>query len=147
VASQDAPLMVCLLYLVSTIFAMSSSAEGGLPAVCTVWRFLSIHLTSTPYQNAAIPVRKASHRTDTCNVVIFGETGAGKSSLVNLITRDQKSVEISPDATGRTAVTTVHDADIPIGNNSLGVRLFDTSGQCSLSLSVGDAAELDRRSW
>ncbi|KAG1904908.1 uncharacterized protein F5891DRAFT_1009981, partial [Suillus fuscotomentosus] len=34
-------------------------------------------------------LEEASHRRDTYNVVIFGQTGAGKSSLVNLITKTQ----------------------------------------------------------
>ncbi|KAG1723930.1 P-loop containing nucleoside triphosphate hydrolase protein [Suillus lakei] len=65
------------------------------------------------------------HRTDTCNVVIFGETGAGKSSLVNLIARKNTAVT-SSDVMGCTTGTNEHE--ILIQDESLKVKLFDTAG-------------------
>lgn len=68
-----------------------------------------------------------SHCTETCNIVIFGETGAGKSSLVNLITRTQ-SAQTSSDAKGCTIRTNVYEHDVVIRNKTLKVKLFDTAG-------------------
>ncbi|KAG1850172.1 P-loop containing nucleoside triphosphate hydrolase protein [Suillus subluteus] len=65
------------------------------------------------------------HRTDTCNVVIFGESGAGKSSLVNLIAGTNTAV-ISSDIGGCTTGANPHD--ILIQNETLKVKLFDTPG-------------------
>ncbi|KAG1896046.1 P-loop containing nucleoside triphosphate hydrolase protein [Suillus fuscotomentosus] len=62
---------------------------------------------------------------ETCNVVIFGETGAGKSSLINLITGTQRALT-SCDAMGCTAETNTYD--ILIQNETLKVTLFDTVG-------------------
>lgn len=75
-------------------------------------------------------LEEASRRTDTYNVVIFGQTGAGKSSLVNLIARTQ-AAPTSSDASGCTIKTTVHKHDVDIQNGTLKVQLFDTAGQCS----------------
>ncbi|KAG2116816.1 hypothetical protein DEU56DRAFT_761493 [Suillus clintonianus] len=62
------------------------------------------------------------HRTDTCNVVIFGEVGAGKSSLVNLIAGTNMAV-VSPDAGGCTTETNEHE--ILIQNETLKMVGFD----------------------
>ncbi|KAG1851678.1 hypothetical protein F4604DRAFT_1305506 [Suillus subluteus] len=67
----------------------------------------------------------ASHHTETCNVVIFGETGAGKSSLINLVAGTSKAL-ISCDATGCTTETNGYD--VLIQNETLKVKLFDTVG-------------------
>ncbi|KAG1742215.1 P-loop containing nucleoside triphosphate hydrolase protein [Suillus lakei] len=67
----------------------------------------------------------AVHHTKTCNVVIFGETGAGKSSLINLIAKTQ-AAPTSRDATGCTTIP--HPYDVLIQNNTLKVKLFDTPG-------------------
>ncbi|KAG2145198.1 hypothetical protein DEU56DRAFT_789356 [Suillus clintonianus] len=64
---------------------------------------------------------------DTCNVVIFGETGTGKSSLVNLII----GPEIAPtssDAKGCTDETKEYLHDLAIQSKTLKVKLFDTAG-------------------
>ncbi|KAG2140960.1 P-loop containing nucleoside triphosphate hydrolase protein [Suillus bovinus] len=74
-----------------------------------------------------IGLKKASRRKDTCNIVIFGQTGAGKSSLVNLITRTQ-AVPTSLDAEGCTTQTTVYEHDIMIQNRTSKLQLFDTAG-------------------
>lgn len=74
-----------------------------------------------------IRVGEVLHRTETCNIVIFGETGAGKSSLVNLITGTQ-SAPTSSDATGCTDKTTMYNHDVVIQNKTLKVKLFDTAG-------------------
>ncbi|KAG1778215.1 P-loop containing nucleoside triphosphate hydrolase protein [Suillus placidus] len=82
-------------------------------------------------QTVAFPnyrqVEEALRRTDTCNVVIVGDTGAGKSSLVNLITRMQ-TAPTSPDATGCTTETRVYEQDVVTQNKILKVQLFDTAG-------------------
>ncbi|KAG1745356.1 uncharacterized protein EDB91DRAFT_1335301 [Suillus paluster] len=70
---------------------------------------------------------ETSRRTETCNVVIFGEAGAGKSSLVNLISGTQKA-QTSSDATGCTTETNVYERDIVVQNKILKVNLFDTAG-------------------
>ncbi|KIK42925.1 hypothetical protein CY34DRAFT_82708 [Suillus luteus UH-Slu-Lm8-n1] len=67
----------------------------------------------------------ASHHKKTCNVVIFGETGAGKSSLINLVAGTQTALT-SCDATGCTTETNVYD--VLIQNETLKVKLFDTVG-------------------
>ncbi|KAG2113737.1 P-loop containing nucleoside triphosphate hydrolase protein [Suillus discolor] len=69
---------------------------------------------------------EASHDTkETCNVVIFGETGAGKSSLINLIAGTQRALT-SCDAMGCTAETNTYD--ISIQNETLKVTFVDTVG-------------------
>ncbi|KAG2036969.1 P-loop containing nucleoside triphosphate hydrolase protein [Suillus americanus] len=72
---------------------------------------------------------EASHHTEeTCNVVIFGETGAGKSSLINLVTKGH-TAPTSNDTTGCTTQTDVYDLSIElIQSNLLKVKLFDTPG-------------------
>ncbi|KAG1852207.1 hypothetical protein F4604DRAFT_1629214 [Suillus subluteus] len=64
--------------------------------------------------------------TDTCNVIIFGEAGAGKSSLVNLIAREHKA-RISSDTMGCTTETNTYETEISIPLK-LKVKLFDTAG-------------------
>ncbi|KAG2030669.1 P-loop containing nucleoside triphosphate hydrolase protein [Suillus americanus] len=84
---------------------------------------------SVPSQSSAnfnyTAVGEPPHRTDTCNVVIFGESGAGKSSLVNLIAGTNTAVT-SSDTGGCTTGANPHD--ILIQNETLKVRLFDTAG-------------------
>ncbi|KAG2030479.1 P-loop containing nucleoside triphosphate hydrolase protein [Suillus americanus] len=71
-------------------------------------------------------VREPPRRTDTFNVVICGEAGSGKSSLVNLIAGENIAVT-SSDAGGCTAGT--HTYDIPmIQNKTFKVKLVDTAG-------------------
>ncbi|KAG1844177.1 P-loop containing nucleoside triphosphate hydrolase protein [Suillus subalutaceus] len=72
---------------------------------------------------------EASHHTEeTCNVVIFGETGAGKSSLINLVTK-KHTAPTSNDTTGCTTQTNGYDLSIEsIPSNLLKVKLFDTPG-------------------
>ncbi|KAG1741508.1 uncharacterized protein EDB91DRAFT_1248059 [Suillus paluster] len=72
-------------------------------------------------------VEEASHYADTCNVVIFGEAGAGKSSLVNLITRSE-TAPTSCDSVGCTIETKVYEHNVVIQNQILKVKLFDTPG-------------------
>ncbi|KAG1741410.1 P-loop containing nucleoside triphosphate hydrolase protein [Suillus paluster] len=69
-----------------------------------------------------IAVRKD---TSDYNVVIFGEAGAGKSSLVNLIAGTD-TAQTSRDARGCTTETNAYD--ILIRNETLKVKLFDTAG-------------------
>ncbi|KAG1745353.1 P-loop containing nucleoside triphosphate hydrolase protein [Suillus paluster] len=85
----------------------------------------------------------ASHHTETCNVVIFGETGAGKSSLINLVTKTQ-SAQTSCDAMGCTTKTNVYESDVLIQNKVLKVKLFDTVGLDEDSEGVVPAEEARR---
>ncbi|KAG2151276.1 uncharacterized protein EDB93DRAFT_1140431 [Suillus bovinus] len=72
-------------------------------------------------------VGEPRHRTSTFSVVICGEAGSGKSSLVNLITGRNIAVT-SSDAGGCTTAVDVHDSDILNGSEMLKVKLFDTPG-------------------
>ncbi|KAG2153899.1 P-loop containing nucleoside triphosphate hydrolase protein [Suillus clintonianus] len=85
--------------------------------------------TSDPSADGSNNIRlgEASHRTETCNIVIFGETGAGKSSLVNLITGTQ-TAPTSSDTTGCTTKTNVYEHDVVVQDKTLKVNLFDTAG-------------------
>ncbi|KAG1852179.1 P-loop containing nucleoside triphosphate hydrolase protein, partial [Suillus subluteus] len=65
------------------------------------------------------------HRTDTCNAVVFGESGAGKSSLVNLIAGKDVAVS-SSETRGCPSGTSAHG--ILIQNETLKVNLLDTAG-------------------
>jgi small GTP-binding protein len=82
------------------------------------------------------------------NVVIFGETGAGKSSLINLVTKKHTALT-SCDSTGCTIQTSEYDFSIgSIQSNPLKVKLFDTPGQCKFAiLDAVTVSELDYRSW
>ncbi|KAG2030670.1 P-loop containing nucleoside triphosphate hydrolase protein [Suillus americanus] len=84
---------------------------------------------SVPSQSSAnynyTAVAEPPNRTGRCNVVIFGESGAGKSSLVNLITRKDEA-ETSCDAKGCTAAVNGHE--LWIQDKTLKVKLFDTPG-------------------
>ncbi|KAG2064044.1 hypothetical protein BDR04DRAFT_1122849 [Suillus decipiens] len=70
---------------------------------------------------------EVSYCTDSCSVVIFGETGAGKSSLINLIAKTE-AAPTSPDAMGCTAGIKEYVHDISIQNKILKVKLLDTVG-------------------
>lgn len=63
------------------------------------------------------------HRTDTFNVVICGEAGSGKSSLVNMIAGTNMAVT-SSDAGGCTAGTNMYDVSMKMSK----VKLVDTAG-------------------
>lgn len=65
--------------------------------------------------------------TDTYNIVIFGETGAGKSSLVNLIVGSE-TAPASCDAEGCTAETQEYIYDLVIHGKTSKVKFFDTAG-------------------
>ncbi|KAG2053033.1 hypothetical protein BDR06DRAFT_936877 [Suillus hirtellus] len=85
--------------------------------------------TSTPFRNSAgsnhNEVSNPPHHPDTFNVVICGESGSGKSSLVNLIAEANMAVT-SCDAMGCTITTNVHE--VSILNETSKVKLFDTVG-------------------
>ncbi|KAG1723939.1 P-loop containing nucleoside triphosphate hydrolase protein [Suillus lakei] len=82
--------------------------------------------SSIPDQNATGSNHTGvPRRTDTCSVVIFGEAGAGKSSLVNLIAGTNMAVTAS-SVVGCTTRTNEHE--ILIQNEMLKVKLFDTPG-------------------
>ncbi|KAG2088664.1 P-loop containing nucleoside triphosphate hydrolase protein [Suillus discolor] len=74
-----------------------------------------------------LELEDASRRKDTYNIVIYGQSGAGKSSLINLITKKQVA-RTSPDAEGCTRQTTVYGYDVVTENRTLKVQLFDTAG-------------------
>ncbi|KAG1902382.1 P-loop containing nucleoside triphosphate hydrolase protein [Suillus fuscotomentosus] len=71
-------------------------------------------------------VGESPHRTDPFSVVICGETGSGKSSLINLIAGTDVAVT-SCDAAGCTAGTNMHDISV-VRNDTLKVKLIDTAG-------------------
>ncbi|KAG1850169.1 P-loop containing nucleoside triphosphate hydrolase protein [Suillus subluteus] len=71
-------------------------------------------------------VGEPPHRADTFNVVICGEAGSGKSSLVNLIAGENVAVT-SSDAGGCTAGTHAYDIST-IRNETFKVKLVDTAG-------------------
>ncbi|KZP06632.1 ankyrin, partial [Athelia psychrophila] len=79
----------------------------------------------TPFRDAAArdndPNAQASTRA---NVIVFGEAGAGKSSLVNLMA-GRDFAEVSSGANGCTFESTGYDIDIPGGP---AVRIWDTAG-------------------
>ncbi|KAG1813086.1 P-loop containing nucleoside triphosphate hydrolase protein [Suillus variegatus] len=85
-----------------------------------------------PQRHGSVPssnhteVGKSPHRTDTFSVVVCGETGAGKSSLINLIAGTDIAVT-SCDAAGCTTGTNMHDISM-IRNETLKVKLIDTAG-------------------
>ena len=100
-----------------------------------------MELNYTPNQSAAgldnnTRIEEESHRTVSCNVVIFGETGAGKSSLVNLIV-GAKTAPTSSYTMGCTTKTNVYKHNIVIQDKILQVKLFDTAGQWGPLLLVG----------
>lgn len=66
-----------------------------------------------------------SSPTDTYNIVICGEAGAGKSSLINLIAKTNVAVT-SIDAGGCTSGTNTHE--VLIQDETLKVTFFDTAG-------------------
>jgi predicted GTPase len=70
---------------------------------------------------------EVSFCTENCSVIIFGETGAGKSSLINLIAGTE-AAPTSPDAMGCTAGTKEYVHDISVQNKTLKVKLLDTAG-------------------
>ncbi|KAG1902389.1 uncharacterized protein F5891DRAFT_1186496 [Suillus fuscotomentosus] len=70
-------------------------------------------------------VGELPHLTGAFNVVICGETGSGKSSLVNLIAKTNMAVT-SCDAMGCT--TTTSEYEVLILNGTLKVKFFDTVG-------------------
>ncbi|KAG2041375.1 P-loop containing nucleoside triphosphate hydrolase protein [Suillus americanus] len=72
-------------------------------------------------------VEEAFRRADTCNVVIVGDTGAGKSSLVNLIIGKERA-STSPDSMGCTTEPTVYEHDVMTQDKTVKVQLFDTAG-------------------
>ena len=67
------------------------------------------------------------------NVIIFGEAGAGKSSLINLI-RDDNAATTASSAEGCTFESKSYD--VTIGNTK--IRLWDTAG-----LNEGDYGKVD----
>ncbi|KAF8134421.1 P-loop containing nucleoside triphosphate hydrolase protein [Boletus edulis] len=77
-------------------------------------------------------------RTCTPNVLIVGETGVGKSSVINLIA-GEKLADVSSSATGCTLDATSYDV-VLTDRNGQGhhVRLFDTVGMNEPSLSKND---------
>jgi GTP-binding protein EngB required for normal cell division len=79
---------------------------------------------------------EASHHTEeTCNIIVFGETGIGKSSLINLLTK-KHTAPTSYESTGCT--TTINMYEFLMLNNLLKVKLFDTPGQYKFAAHASD---------
>ncbi|KAG1737390.1 P-loop containing nucleoside triphosphate hydrolase protein [Suillus lakei] len=136
------------LYLTAASSAMSTPAGTPSGSSSTLYQTAVSSTISTPagapssssstlHQTAAssnhTEVEEPPRRTDMCSVVIFGESGAGKSSLVNLIA-GKKMAKTSCDAGGCTSETNVHE--FLIRNESLKVKLLDTPGRSSSLLFV-----------
>jgi len=88
-------------------------------------------------------VGEPPYRIGTFNVVICGEAGACKSSLVNLIAGMEIAVT-SSSASGCTAGTNAYDISM-IRDQTFKVKLVDTAGSSSLPLFIA-ITELDYRS-
>ncbi|OAX37197.1 P-loop containing nucleoside triphosphate hydrolase protein [Rhizopogon vinicolor AM-OR11-026] len=73
----------------------------------------------------------------TRNIVLFGETGAGKSSVVNLMTGEEKA-ETSPD----TLHCTKHWKEYPIAFDGYNYNVFDTVALEEPQLGVANARNL-----
>ncbi|KAG1720686.1 P-loop containing nucleoside triphosphate hydrolase protein [Suillus paluster] len=113
-------MQVKMRFSLVSIFAMSLTDERASPTE-------SYHIAFNQSAGSADHhcLEDASRCIDTCNIVVFGEIGAGKSSLVNLIA-GTKLAQTSSDAGGCT--TDIRDHVIKIQNRNLEVKLFDTVG-------------------
>jgi tRNA U34 5-carboxymethylaminomethyl modifying GTPase MnmE/TrmE len=67
----------------------------------------------------------------TKNIVLFGQTGAGKSSLVNLMAGEERA-DTSPD----TLRCTMHWKEYPIAFDGYNYRVFDTMGLTEPQLEI-----------
>ncbi|KAG2092790.1 uncharacterized protein F5147DRAFT_721777 [Suillus discolor] len=85
--------------------------------------------TQPPSSNHTEIEEPPHHIVDTLGIVICGESGSGKSSLVNLIA-GTNIAKTSPDAVGCTTGTNVYDSDNLINSQyeTLKVKLIDTAG-------------------
>ncbi|KAG1872843.1 P-loop containing nucleoside triphosphate hydrolase protein [Suillus tomentosus] len=74
-------------------------------------------------------IEEPPHHTNTLGIVVCGESGSGKSSLVNLIA-GTNIAKTSPDAVGCTTGTNVYDSDKLTSRQAetLKVKLIDTAG-------------------
>ncbi|KAG1890744.1 P-loop containing nucleoside triphosphate hydrolase protein [Suillus fuscotomentosus] len=74
-------------------------------------------------------IEEPLHHIDTLGIVVCGESGSGKSSLVNLIA-GTNIAKTSPDAVGCTTGTNVYDSDKLTSRQAgtLKVKLIDTAG-------------------
>ncbi|KZP20469.1 hypothetical protein FIBSPDRAFT_932176 [Athelia psychrophila] len=85
----------------------------------------------TPKTSSSPTLNSSDPRTDMrANIILFGESGVGKSSLVNMITgKDSKDgknyAQTSEDATGCTFESTPYDVDLP---DFPALRIWDTAG-------------------
>ena len=84
------------------------------------------------------PSSYEARRSSTSNVVIVGETGVGKSSVVNLIAGELLA-DVSSSASGCTMEATSYDVILPDDKGlNHHIRLFDTVGLNEPSLSKTD---------
>ncbi|KAG2092823.1 P-loop containing nucleoside triphosphate hydrolase protein [Suillus discolor] len=74
-------------------------------------------------------IEEPPHHIDTLGIVVCGESGSGKSSLINLIAGTNVA-KTSPDAVGCTTGTNVYDSDKLTSRQAgtLKVKLIDTAG-------------------
>jgi len=78
---------------------------------------------------------KALMTVDKSNIILFGESGAGKSSVVNMLSTDEHTADISSGARGCTFESRSFDVDV-LGHP---MTIWDTAG-----LDEGDAGRIPK---
>ncbi|KAF8970951.1 P-loop containing nucleoside triphosphate hydrolase protein [Flammula alnicola] len=98
-----------------------TSSQGTIPTNISLEEHSTPNHPTQPFDSDT-----SEHElTHTPNVIIFGETGTGKSSLVNMIA-GKDLAEVSSQALGCTFSSRHYDVSIDIGSKTY--RLWDTCG-------------------